>query len=75
MSPGPSCDYGKTRHFYDQIAWSSDPDGMPLLQDISHTQQAGSFDFLPHIMTGLTRTEISLRISDHYPLWTEFRLL
>jgi hypothetical protein len=33
-------------------------------------------DFLPHVYTdtGLTRSEISWRVSDHYPLWTEFML-
>jgi hypothetical protein len=40
---------------------------------MTYTHRAGSFDFIPHIMQGLTRTEISWRISDHYPLWVEFR--
>lgn len=31
-------------------------------------------NILPHIMTGLTKNEVSWRISDHYPLWAEFRL-
>jgi endonuclease/exonuclease/phosphatase family metal-dependent hydrolase len=67
-------DDDNTRHFYDQIAWFTNPDGTSLLQDMTYTQQAGSFDFIPHIMTALTRTEISWRISDHYPLWAEFQL-
>lgn len=67
-------DNDKTRHFYDQTAWFSDPDGKPLLQEITYTQRAGSFDVIPHIMTGLTRTEISWPICDHYPFWTLFRL-
>jgi endonuclease/exonuclease/phosphatase family metal-dependent hydrolase len=67
-------DDDKTRHFYDQIAWFSEPDGTPLLDGLTYTQRAGSFDFIPHIMTSLTLNEISWRISDHYPLWTEFRL-
>jgi len=25
-------------------------------------------------MTGLTHNEVSWRISDHYPLWAEFRI-
>ncbi len=41
---------------------------------MTYTGHAGSFDFIPHLMTGLTRNEISWRISDHYPLWTEFQL-
>jgi len=34
----------------------------------------GSFDFLPYVYsrTGLTKSSISHRISDHYPLWVEF---
>ncbi|WP_139186692.1 endonuclease/exonuclease/phosphatase family protein [Arthrobacter crystallopoietes] len=67
-------DDDKDRHFYDQIAWFSEPDGAPLLEDIEYNRRAGSFDFLPHIMTGLTRNEVSWRISDHYPLWVEFRI-
>jgi hypothetical protein len=67
-------DDDNTRHFYDQIAWFTNPDGTSLLQDMTYAQKAGSFDFIPHIMTGLTRNEISWRISDHYPLWTEFQL-
>jgi hypothetical protein len=67
-------DDDKTRHFYDQIAWFTNPDGTSLLQDMTYSQKAGSFDVIPNFMTGLTRTEISWRISDHYPLWTEFQL-
>ncbi|MCU1521326.1 MAG: hypothetical protein JWN19_1711 [Arthrobacter sp.] len=67
-------DDDKNRPFYDQVAWFSEPDGTPLLDGLTYTQRAGCFDFIPHIMTGLTRNEISWRISDHYPLWSEFRL-
>ena len=63
----------KDRHFYDQIAWFSDPTGASLLQSMTYTHRAGSFDFLPHILHGMSRTEISWRISDHYPLWVEFQ--
>ncbi|MBT2521734.1 hypothetical protein [Arthrobacter sp. ISL-28] len=34
-------------HFYDQIAWFSEPDGTPLLHGIAYNQRAGSFDFIP----------------------------
>lgn len=67
-------DNNKTRHYYDQIAWFTNPDGTSHLQNMTYTGHAGSFDFIPHLMTGLTRNEISWRISDHYPLWTEFQL-
>ena len=67
-------DNNNTRHYYDQIAWFTNPDGTSHLQNMTYTGHAGSFDFIPHLMTGLTRNEISWRISDHYPLWTEFQL-
>nr|WP_104140636.1 endonuclease/exonuclease/phosphatase family protein [Arthrobacter sp. ZGTC131] len=35
------------RHFYDQIAWFSEPDGTPLLRGLTYGQRAGSFDFIP----------------------------
>lgn len=67
-------DNNKTRHFYDQIAWFSDPDGTTMLKSLEYTGRAGHFDFLPHVLAGLTLQEVSWRISDHYPLWTEFHL-
>jgi hypothetical protein len=33
---------------------------------------AGSFDFVPLLQGGLTKTQLSWKISDHYPLWVEF---
>ncbi|MEV0251823.1 endonuclease/exonuclease/phosphatase family protein [Nocardia sp. NPDC050712] len=63
-----------TTNYYDQIAWFSTPDNHSLLTDLTYTQQAGHFDFLPHCYPGLTRTQTSFRISDHYPLWAEFRI-
>jgi len=38
-------------------------------------KKAGGFDFLPYAYTGkgLTKTQLSHRISDHYPLWVEFK--
>lgn len=61
-------------HLYDQIAWFSTDDGSTLLQSLTYTGRAGGFDFLPHVYPQHTRTEISWRISDHYPLWVEFSL-
>ncbi|WP_174188570.1 endonuclease/exonuclease/phosphatase family protein [Nocardia barduliensis] len=66
-------DNDNTRHFYDQIAWFSTPDGDSLLTSLTYTGRAGSFDFLPHCYPGLTRNDVSWRISDHYPLWIEMR--
>ncbi|MET3206256.1 UNVERIFIED_ORG: endonuclease/exonuclease/phosphatase family metal-dependent hydrolase [Arthrobacter sp. UYEF13] len=67
-------DDDNNRHFYDQIAWFSEPDGSSLLKGLAYGQRAGSFDFVRHVFTGLSRSEISWRISDHYPLWCEFVL-
>lgn len=64
-----------SHHFYDQIAWFSDPakPGLPsLLDGLTYTHRAGNFDFVPHILTDLDKTRLSWRISDHYPLWLEF---
>jgi hypothetical protein len=33
---------------------------------------AGHFDFVPHLLGELEKTALSWKISDHYPLWTEF---
>ena len=57
-------------HFYDQIAWFTGTGGIPALT--LQYAGAGGFDFVPHLMTRLTKPELSWRISDHYPLWVEF---
>jgi endonuclease/exonuclease/phosphatase family metal-dependent hydrolase len=70
-------DNNRNRHFYDQIAWFTDVEADPpvdLLTEMTYTRRAGSFDFLPHVFSGLTARDVSWRISDHYPLWAEFRL-
>ena len=64
-----------SRHFYDQIAWFSDPTepGLPsMLEGMHYTRRGGGFDFLPHALQHLTKNQVSWRISDHYPLWVEF---
>lgn len=58
-------------HFYDQIAWFTGANDVPALT-LAYTGAAGGFDFVPHVMTSLTKTELSWRVSDHYPLWAEF---
>ena len=60
-------DNNKTKHFYDQIAWFSTPTGEDTLESLTYTGHAGSFDFIPHCFTQLTRNEVSWRMSDHYP--------
>jgi endonuclease/exonuclease/phosphatase family metal-dependent hydrolase len=58
--------------FYDQIAWFQSASGSVALS--MEYRNGGSFDFLPHVYSGagLTKSSISYRISDHYPLWVEF---
>lgn len=72
MVPRTIFDDDESHHFYDQIAWFSQPDGTSMLRSMDFTGRAGHFDFLPHVFVGLTKNEISWRISDHYPLWVEF---
>lgn len=67
-------DDDETKHFYGQLAWFSDPNGTSLLRGLAYGQRAGTFNFIPHVFRELSRTEVSWRISDHYPLWCAFRL-
>ena len=67
-------DNDKTQHFYDQIAWFSTPTGDSMLDGLTYSLRAGTFDFIPHVFSGMTKNELSWRISDHYPLWVEFEL-
>ncbi len=59
--------------FYDQIAWFASGSGKARLT--MEYVRGGDFDFLPFVYsgTGLSRLSISHRLSDHYPLWVEFR--
>jgi len=59
-----------TEHYYDQIAWFVDDAKGPALA--LTFQKAGSFDFVPLWQGTLSKTELSWRVSDHYPLWSEF---
>lgn len=56
--------------FYDQIAWFVDEERGPVLT--LESTAAGSFDFVPLLQGDFSRTTLSWKISDHYPLWTEF---
>ena len=68
------------RHFYDQISWFtptlSDGTTVSRLEGLTFDQVGGNVDFLPHVLTGagLDKQQLSWRISDHYPLWLEFRV-
>jgi endonuclease/exonuclease/phosphatase family metal-dependent hydrolase len=56
---------------YDQIAWFTGTGQVPELS-LNPTERAGSFDFTDLTHPGLTRQELSWRVSDHLPLWVEF---
>jgi endonuclease/exonuclease/phosphatase family metal-dependent hydrolase len=62
-----------TDKFYDQIAWFEG--ARHALIDLT-LEKAGGFDFLPFFYrdTNFSKTSISWRISDHYPLWVTFGL-
>ena len=63
-----------TDKFYDQIAWFETTRGRTRLS--LDYRRGGHVDFLPFVYTetDLSKSEISYRVSDHYPLWAEFRL-
>lgn len=58
--------------FYDQIAWFTGRAGLPALS--LRYSRGGFFDFTKSALAsrGLSRTQLSWRISDHFPLWAEF---
>jgi endonuclease/exonuclease/phosphatase family metal-dependent hydrolase len=57
--------------FYDQIAWFTGQDGVPMLE--LGCTGAGYFDFAAGVDAD-DRQALSWRLSDHYPLWVEFSL-
>ena len=65
-------DSDKGKH-YDQIAWFTGEQGVPRLS-LEYTSRAGGFDFARVVMQGLTRQQLSWKLSDHYPLWAEFSI-
>lgn len=67
-------DKPEAKHFYDQIAWFSDTSGLTNQLTLRYTHRAGNVDFVPHLIGDMTTTELSWRVSDHYPLWAEFEL-
>lgn len=57
--------------FFDQIAWFND-DGQAKLT--LGPGRAGFVEWDRFVLPDLNRTQLSFRISDHYPLWAEFLL-
>jgi hypothetical protein len=60
--------------FYDHIAWFDGRNGVPRLS--MDFIKGGNFDFVGKVLTSrnLSKTQLSFRISDHYPLWAEFAI-
>lgn len=59
---------GGTPRYYDQIAWFR-----PSL-DLIYADRAGVIDFAGAVYPELGLREMTARVSDHLPLWVEFRL-
>ncbi len=57
---------GAKDKFFDQIAW--------FMGDLSlsFNQKAGVVDFAGAVFQELTTSQMSFRVSDHFPLWVEF---
>lgn len=60
--------------FYDQIAWFTGKKNIPMLS--MKYIKGGSFNFADKVLSsrGLTKSQLSWRISDHLPLWAEFQV-
>jgi len=60
--------------YYDQIAWFQDTNKKNNLSLEFNT--GGNYDFIKTALTtrNLTKQAISFMMSDHYPLWAEFKL-
>lgn len=58
--------------FFDEIAWFTEEGRAKLT--LEYSGRAGFVEWNKHVLPDLTRTEVSFRISDHYPLWSEFLL-
>ncbi len=61
----------KDKH-YDQIAWFNTAAGIPKLA-LDYVK-GGFVDFRGLVMSDLTNESLSWRMSDHFPLWAEFKV-
>ncbi|MCH7879417.1 MAG: hypothetical protein IH914_08915 [candidate division Zixibacteria bacterium] len=57
---------------YDQIAWFEGSRGIPRLT--LEYKSGGFVNFTDSVMRDLTNTSLSWRMSDHFPLWVEFKV-
>lgn len=60
--------YGKKAKHYDQIAWFKGDFSLP------YNNCAGSVDFVNVVYKDINTMQMSYRVSDHFPLWAEFRI-
>ncbi len=60
--------YDSKPKFYDQIAWFMNDLNLPF------SGNAGVIDFASAVYKDLSLSQMSYRLSDHFPLWTEFLL-
>ena len=60
--------------YYDQIAWFNDLKKVPNLSLTYKT--GGNYDFVDKALSNrkLTKQALSFMMSDHYPLWVEFKV-
>lgn len=65
--------FNKTK-YYDQIAWFTGSGNAPKLS--LEFMNAGNYDFVPTAMVNrnLEKRTLSFMMSDHYPLWAEFKM-
>ena len=59
-------------NYYDQIAWFTKDTGLEYLN--FDYNKGGVIEFDQHLHIGMSRNSLSYRISDHYPLWAEFKI-
>jgi endonuclease/exonuclease/phosphatase family metal-dependent hydrolase len=70
-NPDPTAEPNKA-HFYDQIAWFTGKQRTPVLS--FQYKNAGMFNFGDGLIPATTANQLSYRMSDHFPLWVEFRV-
>ncbi len=60
--------------YYDQIAWFNNNANIPNLS--LEFVDGGNYDFMPTALSNrnINKLSLSWHISDHYPLWAEFKL-
>ena len=60
--------------YYDQIAWFNDSKKVPNLSLTYKT--GGNYDFVDKSLVNrkLAKQALSFMMSDHYPLWVEFKV-